>query len=37
MLERLYEDATSFGFPEERFERVYGEVELRSTATRGAA
>ena len=27
MLERLYEDATSFGFPEERFERVYGEVE----------
>ena len=23
MLERLYEDATSFGFPEERFERVY--------------
>ena len=28
MLERLYEDATSFGFPEERFERVYGEVEI---------
>jgi hypothetical protein len=28
MLERLYEDATSFGFPEERFERVYGEVEV---------
>jgi hypothetical protein len=28
MLERLYEDATSFGFPEERFERVYDEVEL---------
>ncbi len=27
MLERLYEDATSFGFPEERFERVYAEVE----------
>jgi hypothetical protein len=27
MLERLYEHATSFGFPEERFERVYGEVE----------
>ena len=27
MLERLYEDATSFGFPEERFERVYREVE----------
>ncbi len=28
MLERLYEDATSFGFPEERFERVYQEVEV---------
>jgi hypothetical protein len=28
MLERLYEDATSFGFPEERFDRVYSEVEL---------
>jgi hypothetical protein len=28
MLERLYEDATSFGFPEERFERVYREVEM---------
>ncbi len=27
MLERLYEDATSFVFPEERFERVYEEVE----------
>src|SRR3954464_493441 len=27
MLERLYEDATTFEFPEERFERVYGEVE----------
>jgi hypothetical protein len=27
MLDRLYEDATSFGFPEERFERVYLEVE----------
>ena len=27
MLERLYEDATSFAFPEERFERVYGELE----------
>jgi len=27
MLERLYEDATSFGFPEERFERLYEEVE----------
>jgi hypothetical protein len=27
LLVRLYEDATSFGFPEERFERVYREVE----------
>lgn len=27
MLERLYEDATSFDFPEERFERVYSELE----------
>jgi hypothetical protein len=27
MLERLYEDATDFQFPEERFERVYSEVE----------
>jgi hypothetical protein len=27
MLQRLYEDATSFGFPEERFERLYREVE----------
>lgn len=27
MLERLWEDATSFAFPEERFERVYEEVE----------
>ena len=27
MLERLFEDATSFDFPEERFERVYGELE----------
>jgi hypothetical protein len=27
MLERLYEDATSFNFPEERFERVYTELE----------
>src|SRR3954463_2980532 len=27
MLERLYEDATTFVFPEERFERVYEEVE----------
>ena len=27
MLERLYEDATGFAFPEERFERVYLEVE----------
>ena len=27
MLERLYENASSFDFPEERFERVYGELE----------
>lgn len=27
MLERLYEDAAGFGFPEERFERTYAEVE----------
>src|SRR4051794_26627891 len=27
MLERLWEDATSFAFPEDRFERVYAEVE----------
>src|SRR2546423_4421326 len=27
MLDRLYEDATDFQFPEERFDRVYGEVE----------
>ena len=27
MLERLYEDLTDFTFPEERFERVYAEVE----------
>ena len=27
MLDRLYEDATSFAFPEERFERLYEEVE----------
>jgi hypothetical protein len=27
MLERLYEDATAFDFPEDRFERVYDEVE----------
>ena len=27
MLERLYEDASSFDFPEERFERVYEELE----------
>jgi hypothetical protein len=27
MLERIYEDATDFAFPEERFERVYAEVE----------
>src|SRR4051794_19974113 len=27
MLERLWEGATSFAFPEDRFERVYAEVE----------
>src|SRR4051794_23436791 len=27
MLERIWEDATSFGFPEERFDHVYEEVE----------
>src|SRR5918999_828263 len=27
MLERLFEDATAFDFPEERFERVYSELE----------
>jgi hypothetical protein len=27
MLDRLYEDATGFAFPEERFERLYEEVE----------
>ena len=27
MLDRLYDDATSFEFPEERFEKVYGDVE----------
>src|SRR4051795_5706687 len=27
MLERIWEDATSFAFPEERFELVYTEVE----------
>ncbi len=27
MLDRLYEDATSFVFPEERFDRLYEEVE----------
>lgn len=27
MLERLYEDRSAFDFPEERFERVYAEVE----------
>ncbi len=27
LLERLYEDSTSFAFPEERFERVYEGVE----------
>jgi hypothetical protein len=37
MLERLYEDATSFGFPEERFDRVYADVErtLYRDAVRG--
>jgi hypothetical protein len=27
MLERIWEDATSFAFPEDRFEKVYDEVE----------
>ena len=27
MLERIYDDATDFGFPEERFEKVYADVE----------
>src|SRR5436853_587391 len=27
MCERIWEDATSFAFPEERFERVYSDVE----------
>ena len=27
MLERIYEDMTDFAFPEDRFERVYSEVE----------
>jgi hypothetical protein len=27
LLDRLYTDATSFEFPEERFEKVYGDVE----------
>lgn len=27
MLERIWEDATDFGFPEERFDRVYADVE----------
>ncbi len=27
LLERLYEDQTNFAFPEERFERVYAELE----------
>ncbi|MGH2839123.1 MAG: hypothetical protein ACRDJY_12350, partial [Thermoleophilaceae bacterium] len=27
MLERLYEDATSFDFPEERFDRAFAELE----------
>jgi hypothetical protein len=37
MVDRLYEDATSFGFPEERFERLYEEVEttLFRDAVRG--
>lgn len=34
MLERLWEESTSFAFPEERFERVYAEVE--STLYRSA-
>lgn len=40
MLQRLYDDATSFGFPEERFERVYSEVEetlYRDTVPASAA
>ncbi|HEY7629953.1 MAG TPA: hypothetical protein VH817_04595 [Thermoleophilaceae bacterium] len=28
LIDRLYMDATSFEFPEERFEKVYGDVEL---------
>jgi hypothetical protein len=28
MLERLYDDATNFEFPESRFDRVYADVEL---------
>ena len=35
MLERLYEDSTSFRFPQERFERVIGEVE--QTLAQGTA
>ncbi len=35
MLERLYEDSTGFGFPEERFERVIAEVE--QTLAQGSA
>ena len=35
MLDRLYEDATSFGFPEERFERLYEEVETDALPRRG--
>jgi len=27
LLDRLYDDATTFEFPEERFEKVYGDVE----------
>jgi hypothetical protein len=39
MLERLFEDLSSFEFPEERFERVYGELErtLYDGTTRVAA
>ena len=40
MLERLYDDSTSFGFPEERFDRLYVEVEqtlYRDTVPAAAA
>jgi hypothetical protein len=37
MLERLYEDATGFGFPEERFERVVAEVDQALQAGPGEA